>query len=335
MKQSARVLLTGSHFQFAGAVAWSSLRSTTRRLPTSQPNGRRRARKPQQASTDWWEETQDCWIRHHVSGQCTAFHPAACQDGPDLHDLQAQRLTEVNVNNRTSTIQDSWTSSDSLRSLSSQPWTGSTTFYKQEKGQVLDTKGIHAGYEQLNKLYSLIFYDQELPESQSLQNVSIASWKSYRLKRQTVNTLSSERQALVRGLGSVHWYRILILEARGLQLSDREWHREVARLPFIRITDSKSLYEAVSKYTNPSSQCGDKRTSIDISLIKQEVNELNGKICWVHGKTMIADPLTKEARSDLLRHMICTGQWSILEEGSALQQKLFERTSRHEVLFII
>ena len=108
VKQSARVLLTGSHFQFAGAVAWSSLRSTTRRLPTSQPNGRRMARKPQQASTDWWEETQDCWIRHHVSGQCTAFHPAACQDGPDLHDFQAQRLTEVNVNNRTSTIQDSF-----------------------------------------------------------------------------------------------------------------------------------------------------------------------------------------------------------------------------------
>ena len=155
------------------------------------------------------------------------------------------------------------------------------------------------------------------------------------MKRQTVNTLSSETQALVRGLGSVHWYRILILEARGLQLSAREWHREVARLPFICITDSKSLYDAVSKYTNPASQCGDKRTSIDISLIKQEVNELNGKIRWVDGRTMIADPLTKEARSDLLRHVMRTGQWSILEEGSALQRKLLERTSRHEVLFII
>ena len=294
----------------------------------------------EQDSNDWWEETPDRWIRHHVSGRRTAFHPAACPDGPDLHDLQAQRLTEITVNGRTSNIHDSWTLSDSLRSLSSQSWTGSTTFYKQKKGEVLDSKEVHAGYEQLNKLYSqggeiVIFYDQELPESQSLQNVSVASWKSYRLKRQTVNTLSSETQALVRGLGSVHWYRILILEARGLQLSAREWHREVARLPFICITDSKSLYDAVSKYTNPASQCGDKRTSIDISLIKQEVNELNGKIRCVDGRTMIADPLTKEARSDLLRHVMRTGQWSILEEGSALQRKLLERTSRHEVLFII
>jgi hypothetical protein len=50
---------------------------------------------------------------------------------------------------------------------------------------------------------------------------------------------------------------------------------------------------------------------------------------------MIADALTKEDRSDLLRHVIRAGQWSILEEGSALQRKPLERTSRHEVLFII
>ena len=97
---------------------------------------------PEQDANDWWEETTDRWIRHHVSGRHTAFHPAACPDGPDLQDLQAQRCTEINVNNRTSNIQDSWTSSDSFRSLSSQPWTGSTTFYKQEKGAVLDSKEI-------------------------------------------------------------------------------------------------------------------------------------------------------------------------------------------------
>eukprot|EP00435_Cladocopium_sp_Y103_P056623 s299_g19.t1 len=293
----------------------------------------------EQGSSDWWEETPSTWIRHHVGGRRIAFHPAACPDGPDLHDLREGRETEMKIDGRTSMIRDEWTTSDSLRTLASQSWTGSTTFYKQDKDQVLDSKHIHAGFDQLNKLYSqggeiVIFYDQKLPESQSPQNVSVASWKSYRLKRQTVNTLSSETQALVRGLGSVHWYRILILEARGLQLSAREWHREVSRLPFICITDSKSLYDAVSKYTNPASQCGDKRTSIDISLIKQEVNDLNGKIRWIDGRTMIADPLTKETRSDLLRHVLTTGQWAILEEGSALQRKLLERTSQNEIHFI-
>ena len=293
----------------------------------------------EQDSGDWWEETSQCWIRHHRVARRLAFHPAACPDGPDLHDITTQRITEMTIDNRSHHLDDSWNTSDSLKPLSTSNWTGTTTFFKQEENKVLDSKEIHAGYDQLNKLYSqggeiVIFYDQALPESQNLQNVSIAAWKSYRLKRQTVNTLSSETQALVRGLGSVHWYRILILEARGLQPSAREWHREVSRLPFICITDSKSLYDAVSKYTNPASQCGDKRTSIDISLIKQEINELNGKIRWIDGRTMLADPLTKESKSDLLRHVIRTGQWAILEEGSALQRKLIERTSQYEVHFI-
>ena len=294
----------------------------------------------EQDSDDWWEETPRCWIRHHVNERRVAFHPAACPDGPDLHDLKSQRATEIAIGQRRTHLEDSWTTSDSLRPLSSSAWTGSTTFYKQDQNQILDSKEIHAGYDQLNKLYSqggeiVIFYDQALPDSQHLQNVSIAAWKSYRLKRQTVNTLSSETQALVRGLGSVHWYRILILEALGLQLSARQWHREVARLPFICITDSKSLYDAVSKFTNPASQCGDKRTSIDISLIKQEVSELNGKIRWIDGRTMLADPLTKESKSDLLRHVVRTGKWAILEEGSALQRKLLERTPQNEVFFIM
>ena len=120
----------------------------------------------EQDSMDWWEETPDCWIRHHVSGRCSAFHPAACPDGPNVHELQAGRFTEIQVNGRQSTMEDKWTTSDSLRSLSSQAWTGTTTFYKQKKGEILDSKEIHAGYEQLNKLYSqsgeiVIFYDRK------------------------------------------------------------------------------------------------------------------------------------------------------------------------------
>eukprot|EP00435_Cladocopium_sp_Y103_P043471 s788_g12.t1 len=288
------------------------------------------------ATNDWWEETESSWIHHHVDARTTGFHPAACADGPDIHHLLLpERLTEICTSQKSTPTQDTWTTSDSLRSMSSTPWTGRTTFYKQPEGNFLDSKDIHAGYDQLNKLFSqggeiVMFYDEDLPKSQTLQNVSLASWKSYRLKRRTVNTLSSETQALVRGLSSVHWYRVLILEAKGLHLSAREWHREVAQLPFICVTDSKSLYDTICKCTNPASQCEDKRTSIDISLIKQEISELNGTIRWIDGRTMLADSLTKETKSDLLRHVMKTGQWSILEEGSALQQKLLERTSRHE-----
>ena len=179
------------------------------------------------------------------------------------------------------------------------------------------------------------FYDKELPESQCLQNVTVAAWTSYRLKRRTVNTLSSETQALVRGLGPVHWYQVLILEAKGLALSARQWQTEVARLPFICVTDSKSLFDTTNKDTNPASQCQDKRTSIDISLIKQEVHEMNGRVQWVDGRTMLADSLTKDTKGEFLREVMASGKWSVLEEGAALQRKLAERGGGGHEIFLV
>ena len=49
------------------------------------------------------------------------------------------------------------------------------------------------------------------------------------------------------------------------------------------MTDSTSLYDAVKKDTNPTTQCEDKMASIDISLIKQEIADLQGQIRWVDG----------------------------------------------------
>ena len=291
-------------------------------------------------SPDYWEEQSDRWIRRHLQPRLTAFHPAAAPSGPDLHDLLPERDQELMTGEQITSLTDQWTTSDSLRTLSTTPWTGSTTFYKQDKGNVLDAKDIHAGYEQLNKLFSqggeiVIFYDQDLPTSQAPQNVTIGAWKSYRLKRRTVNTLSSETQSLVRGLGAVHWFRVLILESKGMHLSARDWQRSVAQLPFICVVDSKSLYDTVQKCVNPASQCEDKRTSIDIALIKEELSQLGGTIRWVDGRTMLADSLTKEMRSDLLRHVIESGRWSILEEGASLQQKLLERKPSYEVMFVL
>ena len=284
----------------------------------------------EEGTVDWWEETPTQWIRHHYGARMTAFHPAAAPHGPDMHQIISQRQTELQQDGKTMVIDDDWTTSSCMKSLSTTPWKGKTTFWKQKDEELLHHKQIHSGYEQLLKLYSqggeiTFFYDEALPSSQEPQNVTLASWKSYRLKRRTVNTLSSETQALVRGLGSVHWYRVLILEAKGHTMSARQWQDEVAKVPFICITDSKSLYDAVKKDTNPTTQCEDKRTSIDISLVKQELSDLQGQFRWVGGRTMPSDCLTKEGKSDYLRHIMRQGRWSILEEGASLQRKLAER----------
>ena len=226
------------------------------------------------------------------------------------------------------TLDDQWHVATGIKELSTEPWTGETWFTKvQKETERLKHTEIHSSYEQLDKLYSqggevIMLYDASLPTSQSLQQVTIAAWKSYRLRRRTVNTLSSETQAVVRGLGSVHWYRVLILETLGLRFSAREWHEAVSQLPFIAVTDSKSLYDAVKKCMNPASQCDDKRTSIDISLIKQELAHLNGSIRWIDGRVMIADGLTKACKTDYLRHVLRSGTWCILKRGQPCRASL-------------
>ena len=293
-------------------------------------------------SEDTWEETSTSWIRVHKTPRTTAFHPLSRPDSPDVHGITQDRKTVIVTKDGEKIIEDEWTKSDSLRVLAEPEWTGRTIFTKQKGDNILASSEIHEGYDQLNRLFSqggemAILYDRDLPHSQSLQPVTICSWKSYRLKRRTVNTLSSETQALVRGLSAVHWLRVLILEAQGLQLSAREWQEAVKKLPFICVTDSKSLYDMIKKCMNPASQCEDKRTSIDVAIIKQELSELGGQIRWIDGRTMIADPLTKNAKADYLRHVLRTGEWSILEEGSALQRKLLERagdSTNQEIWFV-
>ena len=92
--------------------------------------------------------------------------------------------------------------------------------------------------------------------------------KSYKLKRQTVNTLSAETQAIAAGVGGVHWQRFMLLEAKGHPIGGQGWEEKLSDLPFIAVTDSKSLYDTMCKCSNPATQVEDKRTVIDMTILK-------------------------------------------------------------------
>ena len=88
--------------------------------------------------------------------------------------------------------------------------------------------------------------------------ISIITWKSYKVKRCTVNTLSGECQAMIRAL---------LEETKGTKLNLEHWEEQVEATPFIAITDSKSLYDTVSKCRNTASHINDKRTAIDVTIL--------------------------------------------------------------------
>ena len=290
------------------------------------------------SSDDYWEEIEAEWIRHHVSPRRTTFHPGASPQGPDLHLLLPERRTEIYNDHgkilHTETVKDQWCDQKGIRVLREEVWFGRTVFLKAASSQEgVPASKVHGSLVQLQNLCSqagqiVIYHDAKLAHSEEPSMTTVASWRSYRLKRKTVDTLAA-------GLGAVHWHRLLFLEAFHGMLSLADWGRETSKLPFFAAVDSKSLYDALSKCASTVAYASDKRTAIDLSIIKSDLADTCGKIRWIDTRSMISDPLTKSHPGDYLRHVIRTGLWAVVEEGHALHKKALERERRSESSFFL
>lgn len=282
---------------------------------------------------DFWEETDKFWIRHHRRKRNTYFHPDFCTTGPSMHMITATRRTDrILSSGKCATETDSWNSATSLRS-SSEDWMGKTFFTKVSNSkEAIPASQIRSSAEQHSCLNSqggqiIVYYDESLTHSQKPTPVTVSSWRSYRLKRKVVSTLGAESQALVNGVGSVNWHRLLLLEVLSGMLTGADWESHLRKLPFISVTDSKSLYDSLKKDSCPAAQFSDKRVAIDISVLRDEFRNQGGIIRWVDTRAMLSDSLTKDCIPTYLRHILQSAEWSILEEGVALQRKLLERSS--------
>lgn len=264
---------------------------------------------------DFWEETETSWIRHHVLPRRLYFHPGAAPHGPDLHSISRKRTTWTSEE----VIEDHWDGIDGIREHSSESWTGTTTFLKTEVAEEVN-RPINERFLQLSKQHSqggyiLIYYDANLEITDQLEMITIASWKSYKLKRCTVNTLSAECQSMLQGIGSLHWHRYLLLESLGCQLQLGQWESQIKEVPFIAVTDSWSLYDTITKCRNTSAHIDDKRTAIDLTILKSDLEKTKGQVRWVGGSNMVSDSLTKKMTPGFLRKIMLLGKWSLTETG--------------------
>ena len=159
------------------------------------------------------------------------------------------------------------------------------------------------------------FYDARMETEEKAFPITIINWKSFRIKRCTVNTLSAECQAMLQGVGAIHWLRFLVREAQGKDLNLANWESEISALPCIAVTDSKSLYDTIQKCCNTAAHIEDKRTAIDVTILKRDFKETKGQVRWVEGTRMVADSLTKKMSSVFLRQIMKSGRWSLSELG--------------------
>ena len=98
------------------------------------------------------------------------------------------------------------------------------------------------------------------------------------------------------------------------------------------VTDCKSLYDHLVAVSSPTS-VEDRRTSIDIVILRQSMSRLSASIRWVPTNRMLADSLTKSAGdpTDLLRACIrnhTCQSYQISSEESVLKRQAEERKRR-------
>ena len=278
----------------------------------------------EEGTKDFWEEQEDVWIRHHVQDRRTLFHPGAAPGGPSLHSLSSRRSTRTTLDEEI--LEDTWNKKADFRVLGDQSWRGFTVFYKKKKDENVNVNETFLQVSRVNSQggHICFAYDNLMETDPSPQPISIMCWKSYKLKRCTVNTLSAEAQAMIQGVGSVHWLRFMLSELKGYKMSIRQWEDQISRIPYIAVTDSKSLYDTLTKATNVASQVSDKRTAIDLTILKAEMGKTQGQVRWVAGTNMICDCLTKKMCGSFLRFIMKIGSWTLNETGSHCIRQWFQ-----------
>ena len=134
---------------------------------------------------------------------------------------------------------------------------------------------------------------------------AILEWSANKLSVPANSPLNGESEAAIKGQGLVHHYRMMLFEIFNISL------------PGVIVTDSKSLYDAV----NTNNQIKDKRTSVNLAILRAVSEEDNMKICWIPGQVQPADILTKPSvNPSVIKTLMKTGNLSCLKEFEGLKK---------------
>ena len=178
--------------------------------------------------------------------------------------------------------------------------------------------------------YVISFTHRDIQEGQTCCWTP-AYWKSHRLPRVVNSTLSAEAQSMSCASSMVEWLSLFLTEVIvGPSLTMSMWN-EPQRPPCILLTDCKSLYDHISSPSSPT--LDDRRTSIDVIIIKEAINRMQAKLRWIPTDRMLADSMTKEHPDaiDLLRACVRTGRYQISPEATVLMMRANERARRKQI----
>jgi hypothetical protein len=160
---------------------------------------------------------------------------------------------------------------------------------------------------------------------------NLVGWRSGRLQRVVNSTLAAETQSLSRGLGDLMWIMVLVKELSEANFRVRDWKQRLSaeevmvlgseqHQDFLKhslaIIDAKSLFDYLAKDTVGGQ---DRRTAIEIQIIREDLRHLQGQVRWVDHPAMLADGLTKiRGNNEPLYRLVKEGVFRIQAEESQM-----------------
>ena len=157
-----------------------------------------------------------------------------------------------------------------------------------------------------------------------------AFWKSHRLPRMVNSTLSAEAQSMSWAASMCEWISLVVAEAISGRACAQTLWKHPSRPLCVLVTDCKSLYDHLKSPSAPS--LDDRRTSIDIVIIREALRRMDASLRWIPTDRMLADSMTKESPDalDLLRACLRCGSYQISPEETVLEWRASERSRRKE-----
>ena len=132
----------------------------------------------------------------------------------------------------------------------------------------------------------------------------ILDWRSFKLPRISRSSLNSEAQACSAAMDALEY---LMIFWHGCMVHDfdlRYLDTQDIAMQSALVIDAKALFDSI-KAEVPQLQ-GDKRTKIEIMIVKQKMDEIGTKLRWISSEIQLADGVTKIAARQLLADRIRT-----------------------------
>ena len=179
----------------------------------------------------------------------------------------------------------------------------------------------------------LIAHEADLRSGKATKT-NVISWRSGKLQRVVNSTLAAETQSLSRGLADLLWAMVTLQEFVDGKFILHKWPERLSGSEAIAligaksdktlkeslaIVDAKSLFDYLSKETVGGQ---DKRTAIEVQIIREDLNAIAAEVRWVDHPAMLADGMTKlKGSNGALYRVLETGIFSIQEEMEHLKAR--------------